>query len=297
MSDVKVFRIEKGVANEVAGSAVALERSLQELMERNLEPLLGVRFLASEYGTGPKHRGRIDTLGLDETSSPVIVEYKRAINENVINQGLFYLDWLLDHQAEFKLLVLERLGEQVAATIDWSAPRLLCIAGSFTRYDEHAVTQIDRNIALVRYQRFGADLLTLELVNAVTASEVPARRTGAKASRPKNDSSDPVATPLQDLYEELRAFLRALGDDVQEKPLKHYVTFRRLRNFACVQVSKNAITAWVKVSPDTVTLEPGVTRDVRKKGHLGTGDFEITMRTPPDFVKVRELFVRSYEAS
>ena len=50
-----------------------------------------MRFLASEYSTGARHGGRIDSLGIDENSSPVIFEYKRAVNENVINQGLFYL--------------------------------------------------------------------------------------------------------------------------------------------------------------------------------------------------------------
>ena len=51
--------------------------------------------------------------------------------------------------------------------IDWSAPRLVCIAGGFTRYDEHAVQQMNRNIELFRYLRFGDELLLLELVNAV----------------------------------------------------------------------------------------------------------------------------------
>ena len=55
--------------------------------EKNLEALLGVRFLASEFTTS--NGGRIDTLGLDENGCPVILEYKRASNENVINQGLF----------------------------------------------------------------------------------------------------------------------------------------------------------------------------------------------------------------
>ena len=58
--------------------------------------------------TGAKHRGRIDTLGLDENGCPVIVEYKRHNNENVINQGLFYPDWLFDHKADFRLLVIDR---------------------------------------------------------------------------------------------------------------------------------------------------------------------------------------------
>ena len=60
-------------------------------------------------------------------------EYKRALNENVINQGLFYLDWLLDHKADFKLLVMDQFGADAVAQIDWTAPRLLCIAGDFTR--------------------------------------------------------------------------------------------------------------------------------------------------------------------
>lgn len=50
---------------ELSGSTVALEVELQQRVEAGLERMLGIRFLASEYATGPWHRGRIDTLGLD----------------------------------------------------------------------------------------------------------------------------------------------------------------------------------------------------------------------------------------
>ena len=50
----------------------------------------GVTFLKTEYVTS--NGRRIDSLGIDENNCPVIFEYKRASNENVINQGLFYLD-------------------------------------------------------------------------------------------------------------------------------------------------------------------------------------------------------------
>ena len=39
--------------------------------------------------------------------------------------------------------------------IDWQGARLLCIEGEFTKFDEHAVKQIDRNIELIRYRRYG----------------------------------------------------------------------------------------------------------------------------------------------
>src|SRR4051812_5229835 len=170
MSDIKLFQIEGDAVHELEGHSVALERSLQTLIERHLDVFLGIRFLASEYSTGKTHGGRIDTLGIDENGCPCIIEYKRATNENVINQGLFYLDWLMDHKGEFELLVLKRFGQELADRIEWPAPRLLCIAGDFTKYDEHAVQQINRNIELLRYVRFGENLLLLELVNAVEAS-------------------------------------------------------------------------------------------------------------------------------
>lgn len=92
MGDIKLFAINNNHVKELDGQSVAIEKSLQNTMEQNLEAFLGIRFLETEYSTGKKHAGRIDTLGLDENSSPVIIEYKRSVNENVINQGLFYLD-------------------------------------------------------------------------------------------------------------------------------------------------------------------------------------------------------------
>src|SRR5438093_2505936 len=141
MSDIKLFRIGANKVIEEQSRSATVEKSLQALIERHLDAFLSVRFLDTEYSTGKTHGGRIDTLGIDEDNSPVIIEYKRATNENVISQGLFYLDWLFDHRADFKLLVLDKLGKPVADAVDWTAPRLLCIAGGFTRYDEHAVQQ------------------------------------------------------------------------------------------------------------------------------------------------------------
>lgn len=76
MTDLKVFRLDSdGRDVELRGSTVTRERELQRRVEASLEEMLGVRFLASEYPTGPWHQGRIDTLGLDENNVPVVVEF------------------------------------------------------------------------------------------------------------------------------------------------------------------------------------------------------------------------------
>ncbi|WP_296863642.1 hypothetical protein [Thermosyntropha sp.] len=135
-----------------------------------MEKFFEVRFLCSEYIT--TYGGRIDSLGIDENNCPVIFEYKRAINENVINQGLFYLDWLLDHKVDFELLVMKILGNENFDKLDWSMPRLICIASDFTKFDEYAVKQINRNIDLIRYKKFGNELILLELINSNTTKPV-----------------------------------------------------------------------------------------------------------------------------
>lgn len=93
---LKLFRTDttNSGMTEVMPRLAEIEADVQGLVEAHMETLLGVRFLASEYSTGPAHGGRIDSLGLDENGSPVIVEYKRGTDVGVINQGLFYLAWL-----------------------------------------------------------------------------------------------------------------------------------------------------------------------------------------------------------
>ncbi len=302
MGDIKLFRVSTAGVQELTGQSVTVEKSLQNLIEGHLEDLLGVRFLASEYTTGKTHGGRIDTLGIDENGFPVIVEYKRSLNENVINQGLFYLNWLLDHRGEFELMVMKQYGRESAEQIEWANPRLLCIAGDFTKYDEHAVQQINRTIELIRYRTYGDDLLLLELVNAVSVPNIP---TEAKPSAAKNsyksvsDYLEQAPTSLQNLFADLEAFILALGDDIQKKTLQTYFAYKRIKNFACVEVHPQTqqLLVYLKVNPDGVELEEGFVRDVRKIGHFGTGDLEIRMGSRDDLERGKPLIEASYSAS
>ncbi|MEW9537559.1 DUF91 domain-containing protein [Agrobacterium radiobacter] len=314
MSDIKLFHFHGAQVTELAGAAVQVEKSLQKLFEANLEALLGIRFLASEHSTGAVHGGRIDTLGVDEDNSPVIIEYKRSVNENVINQGLFYLDWLLDHRKEFQWLVMERLGPDVAKAVDWTAPRLLCIAGDFTRYDEHAVKQIARNIELIRYRKFGDDLLMIELVHAPKSARTIVPVAGKAATtdttpKDESDESDPYwrnrmayrlsqsSTELRDIYDAVQQFVLGLGDDVQVKELQQYTGFKRFKNFVCLQIYPQArcVVAYLKLDPSTVELEEAFSRDVKNIGHHGTGDLELSLKSMTDFEKAQPLFRRAYE--
>lgn len=305
MSDIKLFKLSNGKADELQSNASDLEKPLQSLIENNLESLLGIRFLATEYSTGKTHAGRIDSMGIDENSSPVIIEYKRSVGENVINQGLFYLDWLMDHQAEFTILVGDKLGKEASADIDWSSPRLVCIAADFTKYDAHAVQQIGRDIQLIRYRMFGSDLLLLELANTSSSGNNKATSKATRVSKtaPITLSRDKTYIEMQELIaksalellESMEDYLISLGDDVQRKELKLYVVFKRIKNFASIVIQKNKLLIYLSINPELVSPLINIARDVRSIGHWATGDLELSITTAADFELAKPLIRMAYE--
>ena len=306
MSDLRVFRVDGQQVKAVEAKTLTLEKSLQTLIESNLDEMLGIRFLATEHSTGAKHGGRIDTLGLDENDCPVIIEYKRAVSENVITQGLYYLDWLTDHHGDFRLLVMEKLGEEAAENIDWLGTRLVCIAGDFTKYDVHAIQQIPRNIELLRFGLFGGDVLVLEMAGSNQKKDIsfvpasmPAPAKPASVQERPSASLERGNQALRDVFEAFKSEALALDDQVIFNERKLYFAFRRVKNFACVEVRPTAgrLLVYLNLDPSTIDFEENFTRDVSNVGHWGTGDVEAVLREPGDIGRVLPLLTRSFENS
>ena len=153
------------------------------------------------------------------------------MNENVINQGLFYLDWLLDHKADFKFIVMEKLGVEKAEAIDWSIPCVMCIAADFTKFDEHAVNQMQRNIKLIRYKKYGNEQLLFEHLNAPTVKPIidPDDITTTKIGTDKTfrQQLDTAQEEMKTLYESIRYYILSLGDDVTENQLNSMLHLKK----------------------------------------------------------------------
>lgn len=308
MAELMLFRRDaKGRDVEVPGSTVALEVELQRRVEAGMEQMLGIRFLASEYQTGPWHRGRIDTLGLDENGSPVVLEYKKGSDSGVLSQAVSYLSWLDSAHHEVEALVRRVLGAEAAESIDWRRPRMVCIAASFSYHDRVAVQRLSERIDLVRYRVFEGGLLSLLLVDSSPGSP------GADAVRRKkeqgivadNAPAAPVLAPpslvpacLRDLYGELDDALTACGE-VEVTPLRHYIAYRRMVNRASVifRSKHGVIVVYLRLDPGAVVLEEGFTRDMRGIGHLGTGDLEVRIASAADLEKAGPLIRRVFEAA
>lgn len=295
MADIKLFNI-KGNVTEIQSGTVNLEKELQTVIENNMTTFFGVTFLATEYST--TDGGRMDSIGIDENHCPVIFEYKRSIKDNVINQGLFYLNWLLDHKDSFKVLVIEKLGLEAAREIDWTMPRVVCVANDFTKYDESAIKQMNRNISLIRYRKFGDEMLMFEHINENIANALPddnaAERTTRRADKTFDEQISSADNAIQVLYQDLVNYMLSLGDDISETHLKLYAAFKKIKNVATVTANKKALVLNLSLKPNTVVFEDGFSRDVTEIGHWGTGNVELRIKNKADFEKAKPLLDRAY---
>ena len=198
------------------------------------------------------------------------------------------------------------MAPQAAEQIDWTGPRLICVASDFTRYDEYAIAQINRSIELVRYRDYDGAFLTLDLMASTSATATAAGEAG-DTPKPARRSTEKTVTQLHEqapedlrnLYDALESYLLSLGDDVTKTTRLYYYAFRRIKNFACVEIHPQSkkLLVYLKTEPSSITLEPGFARDVTKIGHFGTGNLEVTIGTTKDFERAQPLIQMSYQAS
>jgi predicted transport protein len=284
--------------------AYDLEKQLQQIIQMNLEEIFGVKLVASEFSVRGEQPGRIDTLGLDYEGAPTIIEYKRDKNENVINQGLYYMNWLLDHRGDFVVAAREMLGSNIE--INWSHPRLIVIAQSYAKWDTYAVNRMGEGIELWEYVRYGDNLLYLnqvygqqrnlppKLVEPVTQVEnqLPPE---PSYTLQYHTNGKPIA--VQRIFEELRQGIFALAKEegeIIETPNKLYVSYRHGKNFCEVQLMSKGLKLHLDLPASELSDPLRITRDVSGVGHWGTGQIEVKIAAPEDIQYVLSLIEQSY---
>lgn len=296
-----LYQIKDDSVNHIKQSSFPKERNIQKLFEANLPSFFGIRFVASEFTTGDRQRGRIDTLGLDADNNPTIIEYKLITNQNIINQGLYYMAWLIDHKGDFAVEAQKKLGPNVV--IDWNSPRLILIAESFFEYDKYAVNSIEVNIQLWTYRKYGNDLLYLEPLYINPRKGRKPEGGGGGIVPPKAETYT-VESHLEgknkdvvDLFHELQEKVMDLAGEgeILEKPGKIYIAYQHAGNFCELSILSKEIQIWIDVPPDEVDDPYHLTRDVSKIGHPGTGNLEVRLSNISQLDKVMNLVEQSYK--
>lgn len=301
-----IFRNSDGKLKKLNAQALDKEKSLQLLLESNLTEVLDLKFLATEYPT--TFGGRIDTLAVDSGGAPVIIEYKRNKNDNVINQSLSYLKWLKTQKSGFfEKLIIDKLGAEVAKSIglDWNNPRVICIAESYSKFDIDTVEVVPLRIELLRYRYYEDNVFALEPVNfqeRPMTSTVPnpaepttrEDRTEIEAESENCTNLMAKASPAtRELFEQLREKIRAFDDTIVEKHTAVYVAFKLSNNFAEVYIGKNQIKIFLRPID---YIDPRGMIDRIPDGYNWTLNRRIHLKSDADVEYVAGIIEQSYKS-
>jgi predicted transport protein len=300
-----LFAINGDQLEQVSQSNFLVEKILQRLVEGNLKPVFNCRLVASEFPTGEQHGGRIDTLALSEDNNPVIIEYKKVESSELINQSLFYLAWIRDHQGNFEIAVQRTLGPKTK--VDWSDIRVICLAPNYKKYDLHAVQMMGANIELWTYRLFNNSTVYFEDVqhksyvpSGSAGKEVAA---GKKAALTRATGTYSFDQHLQGKPEEIRQLARTVQEFVskldvaiEEVPKKRYIAYRISQNILCMEIQKRKVFLYLKLDPKKDPGPEGISRDVTRIGHFGTGNLRITLRQGNDVKAAYPWILKAYQA-
>lgn len=292
-----IFKHVNGKLKKLNILALDKEKNLQQLLEDNLMEALELRFLATEFVT--TSGGRIDSLAVDANGAPVIIEYKRNKNENVINQSLSYLKWLKTQQpAFFEKLMQDVLGKAVSDTIklDWKNPRVICIAENYSKFDIDTVEVVPLRIELYKYRYYEEDVFSLEPVNVAEKTAVALMPSSAEEHTGADVSVDALRSkasePIKQLFDDFRERVLSIDESIIEKPTQLYVAYRTSGNFAEVHIGKNQLK--IHLRPIDYDDPRGLV-DKIPEGYNWTMDRRVYLKSAEDFEYVSGLVEQSYK--
>ncbi len=144
---MQIFKNNKQSLSTLKEIPFKLERDIQNLFEQNLELVSSLKLVKSEFSIQSR---RIDTLAFDpESNAFVIIEYKRSQNYSVVDQGVSYLNMMLEYRADFIVEYNEVHGASLKRTeVDWSQSRIMFVSPSFTDFQKQSTNFKDLGIEL-----------------------------------------------------------------------------------------------------------------------------------------------------
>ncbi|MGI8669964.1 MAG: DUF5655 domain-containing protein [Aridibacter sp.] len=279
------------------------EKEIQILVEKNLETLLHLEFIRSEF---PLNNFRIDTLAFDtENKSFVIIEYKRDKNFSVIDQGYAYLSLMLNNKADFILEFNETQETTLKRKdVDWTQSKVIFISPIFTNYQKEAINFKDLPIELWEIKQFENQTILFEQILKTSAQE------SIKTISRNNEAVEIVSKEVKvyteqdhlekadfetrELYEEVQERLIGLDDNVTIQPKKQTLGFKVDNNIFCdIILQRKELKIYVNLKSGELQDQKQIARDVSNVGHWGNGAYEIKLGDLDDIDYVVSLLKQS----
>lgn len=250
------------------------EKKLQEFVEKHLNSFLGCHLLKSLYRIPD---GQIDTLAVTEDGFPCIIEYKHKKQDTIINQIIFYYDWLQQGLTEFEFEKLIKDNEVTKdLAIDWTKIRLICIAKEYSKWDISLIKHLDTDIECYTYN-YHKDELEVHLDPHIQYQK---QSYGKKTSLGKEvtleDHRNRAKEKGKELLDKLRKKVFKLGNDIKEGFTPNYIKYFINTTFLGVHVRQKSLTIQLRVNEETFTDPKTLAKDISNRKWSVTREMKIS---------------------
>ncbi|WP_114890376.1 DUF5655 domain-containing protein [Haemophilus influenzae] len=285
---MKIFTSKKGQLSQLKQQKFKLEKDIQRLFEENLTLLSGYIFIRSEFSI---KNSRIDTLAFDpETQAFVIIEYKRQQNSSVVDQGISYLNLMLEYKADFIVEYNEKQKVPLKRNdVDWSQSKVIFVSPAFNDFQIQATNFKDLPIELWEVNRFDNDIITLNIINK--SKSAPNIKAVSNEKREEfsilkeikvyqeSDHLSDKSDFIQELYEDFKQGILNLDPDIEINTRKLYIAFKKDRNIADIRIQQKNLKIWINLPYGELDDPKNLAKNVSNTGHWGNGDYEITIES------------------
>lgn len=233
---MQLYQTQEQSLVELTEDPFRLEREIQSLFENNLYSFTGLEFIKSEFTI---KNNRIDTLAFDpESQAFVIIEYKRERNYSVIDQGVSYLNLMLDYKADFIVEYNESQSKQLKRQdVDWSQSRIIFVSPSFTDFQKQSTNFKDFSIELWEIKRYQGGIISVNPLQK-TKSAPSIKQVQKMGSEDIKKIAKEIQTydeayhladksdDIKELYEQFRDWILNLAPDIEMNIRKNYIAFK-----------------------------------------------------------------------
>lgn len=270
------------------------ERQLQTYVEEYLNELLKCFFLKSLYKIPG---GEIDTLAITEDGNPCIIEYKHKKEDTILNQIVFYYDWLMQRSTkyEFERVVKEK-EETKTMKIDWSKFRLICIGKEYSKWDISLIKHLDTDIECWTYT-YHEDELDLHLDPLISQFKKQKYGEGKQAAVREitlEDHRNKADKEGKELLDRLREQIFKLGDDITEGFAPDYIKYVVNTTFLAIHVRKNWLITQLRVDEKTFKDPKKLARDISSRKWTVTREMKI--KNSEELNYAMSLIQQAYQA-
>jgi len=283
---------------QVNEKSFKLEKEIQLIFENNLQEIMGLELVKSEFTIKNK---RIDTLAFDkQTQAFIIIEYKRDKNYSVVDQGLTYLNLMLQNRAEFILTYNETLKDTLhSKNIDWSQSRVAFVSPSFTENQISASDFKDFGIELWEIKQFENNFISINSIKKSSSAQSikPLLENSEKLKEVKEhikvyteeDHFKNGSDFTIELYEKFKTSILNLADNIEIIPQKFYIAFKKGSNISDIEIQKKGLKIFINAKKGSLSDPKNLVKDVSNIGHRGNGDYQIQIENDNDLEYIMSL--------